>query len=64
MSAGWISVHCIESPERTILLSTRLVQAIGSDPEGGSRIVLTSGQHYDVLEDLDVLAAELTRAGR
>ena len=54
----------MEAPERVVLVNADKVLAIGSDPDGGSRIVLTSGQHYDVIEDLAVIEAKLTQAGR
>ena len=64
MSGAWITVTMVEAPERPVLVNADKIQAIGSDPEGGSRIVLTSGQHYDVTDELSVLAAKLTQAGR
>lgn len=64
MNAGWIAVHLEGAPDRVVLVNADKVQAIGSDPEGGSRIIFTSGQSYDVIEDIAVIEAGLTRAGR
>ncbi len=64
MSARWIAVHLVGAPDRVVLVNADKVQAIGSDPEGGARIVLTNGQHYDVIEDLTFIEAKLTQAGR
>ena len=64
MSGAWVGVHLVGAPERLVLVNPGKIAAIGADPAGGARIVLTNGRNYDVLEDLDVLAAELTRAGR
>ena len=64
MSASWLAVHLVEAPERAVLVNTNKVAAIGADPAGGSRIVLTNGRNFDVIEDLEALEAELTRAGR
>ena len=64
MSAGWIAVHLVEAPERTVLVNTTKVAAIGADPAGGSRIVLTNGRNFDVIEDLEALEARLSQAGR
>jgi len=63
VSAGWIIVRLIEAPDRPLQVAVDKVLAIGGDPEGGCRLVLTNGQHFDVLEDLDVVVAKLARAG-
>jgi hypothetical protein len=64
MSAGWLAIRLVDAPDRVVMVSIDKILSIGSDPEGGSRIVLTSGEHYDVLDDISVLAAKLTQAGR
>ena len=63
MSAGWIIVRLIEAPDRPLQVAVDKVLAIGGDPEGGCRLVLTNGQHYDVTDNLDVVVAKLTQAG-
>lgn len=63
MSAAWIAVHLIDAPARVVYVNSTLILAIGSDPRGGARIVLTTGRVYDVLEDADTLTDKLTQAG-
>jgi hypothetical protein len=62
--SGWIAVTLEGSPERTVMVNAGKVLSVGSDPEGGCRIVLTNGQSYDVTDDLVTVMAELTQAGR
>jgi hypothetical protein len=64
MSAGWITVHFVDAPASPVLVFIDRVQAIGAGVDGGCRIILTSSEHYDVCDDLAVVEAQLTAAGR
>ena len=64
MSASWLAVHLVEAPERLVLVNASKIAAIGADPEGGARIVLTNSRGFDVIENLEALEARLSQAGR
>jgi len=65
MSGAWITVTRDDAPERPVMVSVDKILSVGPGPKGGgSRIVLTNGQHYDVIDDMEVIAAKLTQAGR
>jgi|BarGraNGADG00212_2_1021979.scaffolds.fasta_scaffold545717_1 hypothetical protein len=62
--SGWIAVTLEGAPERTVMVNADKILSVGSDPEGGARIVLTNRESYDVTDDLAAVMAQLTQAGR